>query len=64
MGFMTVSMFDKQHEAFGVIAGFGIRPKEDFGKQTAVGAMINDRPIGLLHISFCKRRAGFVSFAD
>jgi len=58
-------MFDKWPEAFGVIAGFGlfgIRPKADFGKRTAIGVMINH--IGLLHISFCKRRAGFVSFAE
>ena len=30
----------------------------------AIGVMINHRLIGLLHISFCKRRAGFVSFAE
>ena len=67
MGFMAILMFDKRPEAFGVIAGFGlfgIRPKADFGKRTAIGVMINHRPIGLLHISFCKRRAGFVSFAE
>ena len=37
---MVISMFDKRPEAFGVIAGFGICPKADFG--TAVGIMIND----------------------
>jgi len=65
MGFMAILMFDKRPEAFGVIAGFGlfgIRPKADFRKRTAIGVMINH--IGLLHISFCKRRAGFVSFAE
>jgi len=67
MGFMAILMFDKRPEAFGVIAGFGlfgIRPKADFGKRTAIGVMINHRSIGLLHILFCKRRAGFVSFAE
>jgi len=62
MGFMAISIFNKRPEAFGIIAGFGIRPKADFGKRTAIGVMIND--IGLLHISFCKHRAGFVSFAE
>jgi len=61
-GFMAISMFDKRPEAFGVIDGFGIRPKADFGKRTAIGVMINH--IGLLHISFFKHRAGFVSFAE
>ena len=64
MGFMAISMFDKRPEAFGVIDGLGIRPKADSGKRTAIGAMINHRPIGLLHILFCKHRAGFVSFAE
>jgi len=44
VGFMAILMFDKRPEAFGVIAGFGlfgIRPKTDFGKRTAIGVMIN-----------------------
>jgi len=32
MGFMAISMFDKRPKAFGVIAGFGICSKADFGK--------------------------------
>ena len=66
MGFMAIFMFDKRPEAFGVISlvsGFSAyAQKADFGKRTAIGVMINH--IGLLHISFCKRRAGFVSFAE
>jgi len=38
MGFMAISMFDKRPEAFGVIDGFGIRPKADFGKRTWKGS--------------------------
>jgi len=57
MGFMMISVFAKRPEAFGIIVGM---PKSRLPETLTVMAVTITI---IVHILFCKRLAGFVSFA-